>query len=452
VSLRTRFVVYLAAVHVLMAVVAGWLVAQNRLWLVGAELVLIASFVTGLALVRRFFASVEFVQHSARLLEDSDFMSRVREVGQEEIDRLVRLYNRMIDSLRAERVRLQEQHQFLGLVLRESPAAVVVLDFDRRVSLMNPAAERLLQSPATPILGRTLDALERPLADALASLAEGERRVVTLWGGRRLRIWHGTFLDRSFRRSFYLLEELTEELRQSEKAAYEKLIRMLSHEVNNTVGASSSLLNSCLRYSDQLAPPDRADFEHALGVVIARTEQLNRFMGSFADVVRLPAPRLEPVEPGELVDDILRLVQPQALERRIKPVRDGTATVGAVPMDRAQMTQALLNVVKNAIEAIECDGVLTVRLSGSAPAPVIEVEDTGPDLAEDVRENLFTPFFSTKEGGQGIGLTLVQEILTGHRFPFALERLSAGITRFTIVLSAQSTQPGVPQMGLEAQV
>jgi two-component system, NtrC family, nitrogen regulation sensor histidine kinase NtrY len=96
--------------------------------------------------------------------------------------------------------------------------------------------------------------------------------------------------------------------------------------------------------------------------------------------------------------------------------------------------------------------VLTVRLSGSAPAPVIEVEDTGPDLAEDVRENLFTPFFSTKEGGQGIGLTLVQEILTGHRFPFALERLSAGITRFTIVLSAQSTQPGVPQMGLEAQV
>ena len=105
-----------------------------------------------------------------------------------------------------------------------------------------------------------------------------------------MRVQRGTFLDRGFARSFLLLEELTEELRQSEKAAYEKLIRMMSHEVNNSVGASSSLLQSSLSYSAQLSGDDRADFERALQIAIDRMGQLNVFMRSFADVVRLPPP------------------------------------------------------------------------------------------------------------------------------------------------------------------
>ena len=169
--------------------------------------------------------------------------------------------------------------------------------------------------------------------------------MLAVWGGRRVRALHGTFLDRGFRRSFFLLEELTDELRHSEKAAYEKLIRMLSHEVNNTVGATNSLLNSCLTYGVQLDPHDRADFEHALGVVIARTEQLSAFMASFADVVRLPAPQLAPVDPAALVDGLLALIRAQADQRRIAVVRQGLA-IGWTPvrLDRGQIEQALLNV------------------------------------------------------------------------------------------------------------
>ena len=184
-------------------------------------------------------------------------MSRVREVKQADVDRLIQVYNRMVDALRGERVQLQEQQHFLARVLRESPGGIVVLDFDGRVSLANPAAERLLQAPGETLTGAELAALDRVLARDLVALAPGERRVLAVWGGRRVRALHGTFLDRGFRRSFYLLEELTEELRHSEKAAYEKLIRMLSHEVNNTVGASNSLLNSCLTYGVQLHPHDR---------------------------------------------------------------------------------------------------------------------------------------------------------------------------------------------------
>jgi two-component system nitrogen regulation sensor histidine kinase NtrY len=438
VSLRARFVLYLVAVHALMGLVAAFVIARDRWWLIVVEAVILVSFLGGLALVRRFLQSIEFVRESAQLLEDSDFMSRVREVSQPDLDRLIQVFNRMVDALRGERVQLQEQQHFLSLVLRESPAGIIVLDFDGRVRLANPAAERLLQVEAGRITGTSLGALDRPIAADLLSLAAGERRVLSVWGGRRVRALHGTFLDRGFRRSFYLMEELTEELRHSEKAAYEKLVRMLSHEVNNTVGASNSLLKSCLTYAGQLRADDRADYEHALGVVIARTEQLSAFMGSFAEVVRLPPPRLTPVDPAEVVDGLLGLVRADASSRRIVVRRTGPTQVGVVLLDRGQIEQALLNVIKNAMEAIGVDGTLTVRVATDRGVPVIEIEDSGPGLSDEVRAHLFTPFFSTKEHGQGIGLTMVQEILSGHGFPFALDGPPGGPTVFTVRLSSHA--------------
>jgi two-component system nitrogen regulation sensor histidine kinase NtrY len=439
VSLRVRFLLYLVGVHLLMAVVAVFVIAQQRWWLIAVEATLLVSFLVGLGLIRRFFASLDFVRESAKLLEDSDFMSRVRQVQQPDVDRLIHVYNRMVDALRSERVQLQEQQHFLSLVLRESPGGIIVLDFDGRVTLANPAAERLLQLDAGSAPGTPLISIERPLAADLMNLGPGERRVLSVWGGRRVRALHGSFLDRGFRRSFYLLEELTEELRESEKAAYEKLIRMLSHEVNNTVGASNSLLKSCLTYQAQLREDDRQDFAHALSVVIARTEQLSAFMGGFADVVRLPAPRLEPVDPAELVDRLVGLVRAQAEARQITIVREGLAQSALVPLDRGQMEQALLNVLKNGLEAIGTDGRLVVRVSAAGGITSIAIEDSGPGLSEEVRAHLFTPFFSTKEGGQGIGLTMVQEILSGHGFPFALEGPPGGPTVFTVQFAPRAS-------------
>jgi len=257
---------------------------------------------------------------------------------------------------------------------------------------------------------------------------------VPLWGGRRVRASHGTFVDRGFRRSFFLIEELTEELRRSEKAAYEKLIRMLSHEVNNTVGASSSLLTSCLAYGRQLTPEDRADFEHAIGVIIGRTAQLNAFMRSFADVVRLPPPNRQPVDLEALLHDLVRLLTPDAAARGIAIRQAVARDLPPVRVDRSQFEQALLNIAKNGLDAIGRDGVLTISATRGDEGTTLDIEDTGPGIPPEVREQLFTPFFSTKEGGQGIGLTLVQEILANHRIPFALDGPPGGPTRFTMLL------------------
>jgi two-component system, NtrC family, nitrogen regulation sensor histidine kinase NtrY len=433
VSLRRGFVLYLSLVHVLFASLAVPLFRGQRLWLLALEVALVASLLTGLALVRSLFGTLEVLREGAQLLAESDFTTRFRETGRPEMDDLIRVYNRMADHLREERVRTQEQHYFLSQILEVSPSGIVILDYEGRVEFANPAAERLLGHVRAEIKGRRLADLDGPLGEGLDALGAGESRVVAARGGRRVRVRHGRFLDRGFARSFLLLEELTEELRQFEKAAYEKLIRMMSHEVNNSVGAVSSLLDSSLSLGQGLPEADRREMEQALRVAIVRTEQLGAFMRGFAEVVRIPAPRLAPCDVRGLLEGITRLLSAEAERRRVRWSWDAAAPLPAVELDRIQMEQVFVNVIKNALEAIGRDGTVTIRLGARGPRPFVAIEDSGPGLPPEARANLFTPFFTTKENGQGLGLTLVREILDQHGFDYALESPPGGPTQFTIV-------------------
>jgi signal transduction histidine kinase len=431
-SRRGRLVLYLVLVHVLFAAAAMSFVLGSSLWLLAVEAVFLASLAWGFALLRGLFADLDTVRTAAQLMEDGEFMTRLRAVGQPEMDALVRVYNRMIDHLREERVRLQEQHYFLEKVVSASPSGILTLDFDGSVALANPAALELLRFPHDAVRGRRLDEAGSAFAATLAGLGIGESKVVVLDGRRRVKCQRSEFLDRGFPRSFFLLQEVTRELRQSERAAYEKLIRMMSHEVNNSVGAVNSLLHSCLNYKDQLREEDRKDFEAALRVAVARTEQLSAFMRGFADVVRLPPPRLAPCDVCELLDGVAALMRPERERRRIAWKWDVREPPPPVAMDRAQMEQVFVNVVKNAIEAIGEDGTITVRVGRNGGRGFVVVEDTGGGLTPEARAHLFTPFFSTKQNGQGIGLTLVQEVLGQHGFEFSLEGPPRGPTQFVV--------------------
>jgi two-component system, NtrC family, nitrogen regulation sensor histidine kinase NtrY len=444
VSLRWRFTIYLLVLHVLLAGLAIVLLQQNRMWLFAIEAVFAITLTVGLSLTRNIFRSFALWREGSQLLREHEFTSRFRDVGQPEIDALIAVYNQMADHLRDERTRLQEQHYFLSRILQVSPLGIITLDFDDRVTLTNPSAERLLGLPADRIDGRRLTELASPLMEALVALRPGDSRVVPVQGARRVKCHRGTFLDRGFPRTFLLLEELTEELRQYEKAAYEKLIRVMSHEVNNTIGASNSLLHSVLTYASELTPDNRKDFESAIGIVIGRTEQLNGFMRSFADVVRLPPPNRSRHELRPILENLVRLLTPATTRWAIQWKWDVRAEPIVAAIDRGQIEQAFVNILKNAMEAIGHDGTITIRLlphastSGGANAAgkgagAVIIEDTGPGIPEEARANLFTPFFSTKETGQGIGLTLVQEILTQHQCEYSLESPPGGPTQFTIV-------------------
>ncbi len=428
IGLRARFIVYIILIHLLFAGIAIYLLSKNRIWLLAIEAVFIISLSIGIKLIRDLFGTIQLINTGAKFLEDRDFTSRFREVGQPELDQLVSVYNRMVDNLREERTRMQEQNYFLDKIITASPSGIVTLDFDRGIAMANPAAERMLQASNSSLSGKKLDDLNTPFANALNEIKRGEAQIVPLLGRRRVKCRRSQFLDRGFTRDFLLMEELTEELRQTEKTAYEKVIRLMSHEVNNSIGSANSLLHSCLHYADQLGHEDRQDFENALNVVVSRTDHLNSFMRNFADVFRLPPPNLQPHNPLKLLEDLAMLLRAECVKRRIEVKWDTQTTVEPVWFDYRQMEQVLINVSKNAIEAIGKNGTIMIRTGNR----FVIIEDTGCGISPLARENLFTPFFSTKENGQGIGLTLVQEILDAHDFECSLESQPGQPTRFTI--------------------
>lgn len=432
-SLRRKFVVYLLFIHLVFAAVVIYFLWDHRIWLLGVEVFFIVSFVVALKLFRDLFRPLELIVSGAEFLRDGDFTTRLRELGQPEMDKLIAVYNQMVDHLRAERVRIAEQHYFLERILTVSPSAIITMDYDEKISFANPAAESLLQIGFAELKGKRLSELDSSFADTMNELSMGQSEIVPLRGRRQFKCHKSQFLDEGHPRSFYLFDEMTEELRKTEKAAYEKLIRMLTHEVNNSLGAASSLLHSCLHYKEQLRTEDRDDFAKALAVAIARTEHLSSFMKSFADIVKLPPPRRAPSDVRILLQNLISLLVSELSSREISVRWEFQADIEKVLLDEPQMEQVFLNILKNAIEAIGRAGEIAIHIGKAGHRSFVTIEDTGCGFGEETRRLLFTPFFSTKENGQGIGLTLVQEVLTQHNFEFSLESIPGNVTRFTIL-------------------
>lgn len=422
-SLRAKVVLYLVLIHVVLGAISFLALRESRWLLLAVEGLFVLSIALGWMLVRSFFVPLDLIRTGAELMSERDFSSRFREVGQPEMDALIRIYNEMSERLRDERLRLQEQNYFLDRLLAASPAGVLTLDFDGHVSGINPSARQLLQVEGD-VQGQPLTGLG-PLGEALAGVPAGESRVIAD-GPRRLKVSRAELFDRGFPRSFLLVEELTEELRASEKAAYGKLIRMMSHEVNNSVGPVSSLLDSFRGYSSALGDEDRRDFEEAIDVAVARMRRLSAFMNGFAEVVRLPEPDRRPCDLRRLLDEIVLLLRPELERRRIRVEWETSDPVPWPELDRNQIEQVIVNVLRNAMESIGEDGRIGLRLVLEGDRTLLVLSDTGPGIPEDVRPLLFTPFFSTKRDGRGLGLTLVREILTAHDARFGLENREGG--------------------------
>ena len=402
-SLRSKLMAYIIGLHLVLAAVAVVFLLEEPMLLFAIEALFLLSIGLAVRLVRALFVPFDLMKTGAELIAEREFTSKFVPVGQPEMDNVIDVYNRMIERLREERLTAEEQHQLLQKIVDASPAGIVICDFDGNVQQTNAAARRLLG------------------ASRLPEMAPGESRLISEVGSRRLRVSRTEFRDRGFLKSFYLIEELTEELRISEKSAYEKLIRMMSHEVNNSVGAVRSLLESSLRYAPQVGEADREDFQSALTIASARMDSLNRFMGAFADVVRIPPPRKARTKVAELVERVALLLRPELAERQIRLELD-LADRGQYEVDASQIEQVVLNIFRNAIDAVQRDGTIRVSMRDG----VLTVADSGPGISEAVRAELFTPFFTTKRDGRGLGLTIVQEILANHGFAFGLENANPG--------------------------
>ncbi|HVG16720.1 MAG TPA: ATP-binding protein, partial [Chitinophagaceae bacterium] len=252
-------------------------------------------------------------------------------------------------------------------------------------------------------------------------------------GVHTYKLQRSRFIDRGFARSFIMMEELTTEILAAEKKAYGKVIRMMAHEVNNTIGPVNSIIESALQ-TKNLWTRAHETLEHALQVAHERNGNLNIFMRNFANVVRLPPPDKERIDLNRSLETVVTLFGYKAQEAGIELLFDKPADPLMIDADRQQLEQALINIIKNAMEAIEGNGKIVIV--SSPLARQLTITDSGTGISGEHSEHLFSPFFSTKKNGQGVGLTLVKEILLNHGFPFFLKTIEANKTVFSIQFDA----------------
>ena len=363
------------------------------------------------------------------LLQAQDFSSRLAPVGQREADRIVYIFNRMMNQLKEERLHLREQNHFLDLLIKTSPMGVIILTLDERISMVNKAALAFLnEKTEEDLLDKTMDMLNGSLAEELTRLPKDTTTTIRLSDSHIYRCSHLSFIDRGFAHPFYLIESLTSEVMKAEKKAYEKVIRMIAHEVNNSVAGITSTLDTI---DDALQTmDDTEDIREVMRVCVERSYSMSRFITNFADVVKIPEPQLEEVHLNDRVVACKIFMENLCQHRDIDLQLDLCEENPLVSMDTSLFEQVIINIIKNATESIDTHGKVIIRTS-SAPL-MLEIGDTGRGISKEVESKLFSPFFSTKPNGQGIGLIFIREVLMKHGCTFSLRTYQDGITRFKI--------------------
>ena len=377
---------------------------------------------------RKIVKPLNSIGSGMELLREQDFSSRLSPVGQYEADRIVNVFNRMMEQLKNERLRLREQNNFLDLLIKASPMGVILTTLDEDLSELNPMAQKMLGVRQEDVLGKKMNEIDSPLAAELANVPKGETATVRLNDSNIYRCTHSSFIDRGFQHPFFLIESLTDEVMKAEKKAYEKVIRMIAHEVNNTTAGITSTLDTVEQALS--AEEGMDDICDVMRVCIERCFSMSRFITRFADVVKIPEPTLTPVDLNDLAFTCKRFMEGMCADRNIKLRLEIDETLKEVKMDASLFEQILVNIIKNAAESIEKDGEIIVRTLSPA---TIEVVDNGKGISKEVEAKLFSPFFSTKPNGQGIGLIFIREVLMRHGCTFSLRTYADGLTRFRIL-------------------
>ncbi len=367
------------------------------------------------------------IQTASNLLaamREGDFSLRARSTGPD--DDLGLLYieaNGLAEMLRSHRLEALESGALLRAVMADIDAAVLAFDADDRLVLVNRGGEELLGAPATQLIGKHARDLE--VSDCL----DGETpRVLERAGATRWELRRTTFRQDGRPHQLVLLTDVSRTLQAEEREAWQRLIRVLSHEINNSLTPIRSFAGSLRTIVQQgpRTPEGDEDLRRGLDIIGQRADSLGRFIAAYARLARLPMPVLQPV----LVEDWVQRVV--ALERR-RPVTISPGPSVVLIADTGQMEQLLINLVRNAADAAaETGGTVEVTWSVRDRELELAVLDDGPGIADTA--NLFVPFYTTKPGGSGIGLALSRRIAEAHGGRLSLENRKEGGCRATLRL------------------
>ena len=370
------------------------------------------------------------------LLREQDFSSRLVPVGQRETDRIVGMFNQMMATLKEERLRVREQNYFMDLLIDVSPMGILIIDVKGNITHANSAAAAYLGYAGSEALhGVRLPELDSRLGHVLAQLQPSETVTARLDDSLIFRCSRLSFMDKGYAHPFITIEALTEEVMMAERRSYEKVIRVIAHEVNNSMAGICSMLDTITMYADEDGR-DESETE-ALKMCAQRCKSLSSFITTYADVVKIP--EISPVKTdlNGFVAGIRVMLESLCVTYGVTVRFELCEDEIPVMLDHVLFEQVLINIVKNSAESASTrDGVVTITTQ-AAPAMLV-VTDNGEGISEEVSARLFSPFFTTKPQGQGIGLLFVRDVLRQHRCRFSLRTDDDCMTRFRITFPTLS--------------
>lgn len=394
------------------------------------QCIVIASVLLASFLYKKLVKPYHIILSGMQLLKEQDFSTHLRPVKNKEANLLIEIFNRMINQLRHERTMVREKNHFLDLLIKASPQSIIVLDFNKRISEINPSGLKLLKiDDISFVKGKMLHETTFELAESLARLNSGDDLIVRGIGISTFRCIRSSFVDQGFEHPFILIEELTHELLKIEKDSYERIIRMMSHEVNNSIGAIGATLNVV---SDIFRHDGKEEWQEVLPAIDAsfeRCDHLAQFISKLAYVVKIPQPSLSEISLNELTRSVDALIRTECRKRNIKLILSLTEHDHIIQADGIQLEQVLVNIIKNAYESIENNGEIHIFIQ--SPPLSLTIKDSGQGITDETQQQLFTPFFTTKKHGQGIGLMFVRDVLLNHNYKFSLDSVN-GWTQFSI--------------------
>ncbi|MEJ2881739.1 sensor histidine kinase [Pedobacter sp. GR22-6] len=418
-KLRNKFILFTVLMHLILLLLLVSLPAEKRPVFVAGELLLVISLAASVWLYRGISQPAKLISSGIEAIKDQDFNSRLVLTGHTEMDELIGVYNQMIDQLREERIKQSEKNHVLDKLIQASPAGIIMLEENNHISTFNKAAAQMMQLDSLSSKGMALAEIPGQLAQEISKLGNGASSIITINGSAIYKCQKAHFVDLGYSHHFILIEELNDEIYKKEKSAYEKVIRIMSHETNNSIGAINSILSTVIQFKDQLHPSNRVDYENALNVAINRNKALTEVISNFAEVVKLPEPQLQKHDLNQLLNSVQLLMEAAGREKVVNWELQLCPGELWLMMDSIQMEQALINIFKNALEAVQMQG--TIRIESLREPAMLCISDNGSGIPGEISQQLFTPFFSTKKNGQGIGLTLSKEILLNHQLSFSLQ-------------------------------
>ncbi len=368
----------------------------------------------GLAVRNAVARPLQTIANMQAALREGDYSMRMRRGRTaDSLNELIYEVNALSDAMRNQRLGAMEATALLAKVVSEIEVAIFTFDERHRLKLINRAGEQLLSMPSERALGRT--AAQLGLEDCLEG--ENARTIDRAFRGQsgRFGMRRSEFRQDGLPHQLLVIADLSRALREEERQAWQRLVRVLGHELNNSLAPVQSIADSLTKIMKRDPRPHdwEQDVETGVRVIAERAEALSRFMRDYSRLARLPKPQPQPV----LLDNVVRRVA--NLEKRLAvDVVAGPEVMLSVDPD--QFDQLLINLVKNAVDAsLETSGKVTVGWERNGQAVDVYVRDEGHGIMN--TSNLFVPFFTTKPGGTGIGLALSRQIVEAHGGRITLE-------------------------------